>query len=162
MHEDYDTAQICLNGHVVSDVVLSNPQFRQAYCGKCGERTITECLECNAPIRGRYHIPNLVGFYEYNLPHFCQNCGHAFPWTERLLEAATQLANNEESLSEGEKSDFAMSIKEIVRETPIAKVSANRLHALLGKMATRTASAIRDIIVDIASESAKKMIWPND
>lgn len=120
-----------------------------------------ECPECKALIRGKYHIPQVVGFYNYSLPHYCYNCGHAFPWTERALDAATQLANDDGSLSDEEKKEFAVNIKEIVRETPIAKASASRLRALFGKMAGGTASMIREIIVDIVSESAKKVIWPN-
>jgi hypothetical protein len=142
-------------------MAASSPEFRQSYCEKCGEATIMECPSCESAIRGHYHTPGVIGFFDYDVPHFCHNCGEAFPWTKRALEAASELALEDGSLSENESAEFAEKLEDIVRETPKAKASANRVKRLLSKMASGTASAVRDIIVDIASESAKKMIWPD-
>lgn len=158
MKEGYDTAQICLNGHVIAAMAASSPQFQQSFCDKCGEETIMECPECKDTIRGHYHVPGVVGGYDYDLAHFCHNCGKPFPWTTRTLAAASELAKNE--LSEDESEEFDRNLGEIVRETPQAKASASRIKTLLGKMAAGTAKSVREIIVDVASESAKKMLWP--
>ena len=162
MYEGYDTAQICMNGHVVTKSAATSPEFRKKFCDTCGEATTMECLECNAPIQGKYHMPDIVfiGFGDYDPPYYCHNCGKPFPWTTRTLEAAAQLASEDGSLTDDEAAQFEDDLKQIIRESPRAKASANRIQRLLQKMTTVTASAIRDIIVDIASESVKKMILP--
>ena len=42
----YDIAQICLNGHVITEKARGAPEFAQKFCKKCGESTITECQSC--------------------------------------------------------------------------------------------------------------------
>lgn len=39
----YDAAQICMNGHVITRMFHDSPEFRQNFCDKCGEKTITTC-----------------------------------------------------------------------------------------------------------------------
>lgn len=36
----YLTAQVCLNGHMVTSAVEHNPELMQDYCSKCGAKTI--------------------------------------------------------------------------------------------------------------------------
>ena len=160
MREGYDTAQVCLNGHVIASTAGSNPQFHKSFCDKCGEKTTMVCLECNSQIQGHYHVPGVIGFFDYDAPNFCHNCGQPFEWTKRAIGAAEQLASDDESLEENEYEQFKIDIREITRESPQARASANRLKKLFGKMTVGTSSAIRDILVEIASEAAKKMIWP--
>ncbi|EAQ81487.1 hypothetical protein DSM3645_27937 [Blastopirellula marina DSM 3645] len=118
------------------------------------------CPDCQSPIQGHYHCPGVIGFFDYDAPHYCQNCGKAFPWTTRALEAARQLATDDDTLSADESERFAKDLEEITRETPQAKASAGRIKKMLGKMTAGTGAAIRDILIDIASESVRKMIWP--
>lgn len=158
MEKGYDTAQICLNGHVISQMAVSYPDQRQPFCEKCGEPTVMECPDCGAAIRGHYHVPGVVGGFDYDRPGFCHNCGEPYPWTKRAKKAAAQLASQDESLSDDEVGAFENDVDKIIRDTPQAKASAGRVKKLLSKMASRTASEVREIIVDIASESAKKII----
>jgi hypothetical protein len=53
----YDTAQICINGHIINSMSKSHPEHNKKFCDKCGAQTITNCPNCNAPIRGYYHAP---------------------------------------------------------------------------------------------------------
>lgn len=41
MREGYDTAQICLNGHVVTSMSETVPQRMRKFCEQCGEAIIT-------------------------------------------------------------------------------------------------------------------------
>src|SRR4051812_37161199 len=91
IHEGYDTAQVCPNGHVATSMAASYAEHRQPYCEKCGEATIMECPKCSTPIRGHHHTPGVIGSYEYSPPSFCYKCGSAFPWTERKTQAAIDL-----------------------------------------------------------------------
>ncbi len=48
----HDTAQICLNGHVITTHANTSPDLMQKHCDKCGEPTITKCPNCKSDIRG--------------------------------------------------------------------------------------------------------------
>lgn len=50
----YHTSQICLNGHVATDCIDTNPELNQKFCDKCGSETITSCPKCLSKIRGYY------------------------------------------------------------------------------------------------------------
>jgi len=41
-------------------------------------------MACHTPIPGYYHVPGVCGGEgDVPRPDFCQNCGEAFPWTEK-------------------------------------------------------------------------------
>ncbi len=159
IHEGYDTAQICPNGHVTNKMAASSPEFCQPFCAKCGEATITSCPSCKASIRGIYHSPGVIGFFNYSRPAFCFKCGSPFPWTERKQLAAIELFI-EETMNETDRAEFRESVAQIARDTPQAQLASRRINRLLGKIGKETASAIRDILVDIASEAVKKLLMP--
>lgn len=161
MLDGYDTAEICPNGHVSTEMAASYPQHRQPFCERCGEPTITTCPKCQAQIRGHYHAPGVVGFYDYKPPNFCYRCGSAFPWTERKQQAAIELFI-EETQDQKHRQEFRESVEQIIKDTPQAQVASKRINRLLGTIAKGTASLIRDILVDIASEAARKLLMPGD
>ncbi len=55
----YDTAQICLNGHV--GLASSGGHLRDKYCAVCGEPNIIACEDCRTPIKGDYRQEGLEG-----------------------------------------------------------------------------------------------------
>lgn len=155
----YDVAEICLNGHLSNSKTINYPHHCRPYCEKCGEATITACPSCHKQIRGYYHVPGFYGSRDIDTPSFCLNCGKAFPWTERKQQAAIDLFL-EESMDESDRKEFRQSIEQIAKDTPQAQVASKRINRLLGKIGKETASAIRDIIVDMVGEAAKKMLMP--
>jgi hypothetical protein len=160
MAGDYDIAQVCPNGHVANDSVRRYPQHSVAFCETCGEHTMTACQRCSREIRGEYHVSGAFAPSEYVPPSFCYNCGAAFPWTERKIKAAEDLAADSGELSPEELVQFGQNLAPLLNESPQTTVAANRIKKLLLKVGTGTAQGIRDILVDIASEAAKKVIWP--
>jgi hypothetical protein len=152
----YDTAQVCPNGHVANSTMQLLPEMNRKYCEACGEATLTACPGCGHPIRGEF---NGIGFAKYQPPAFCRNCGKPFPWTERTLEAARELASEAENLSAEEQKEFAGTIDDLVRELPRTQGAAMRFKRLATKAGSVTAGALRDVLVDIVSETARKAIW---
>jgi hypothetical protein len=159
-YKGYDVAQICLNGHVVNDSIKVSPEDSKKFCDKCGAVTITNCLKCRQEIQGYYHVPNVLGFHKYAAPAFCYNCGSPFPWTESRLKAAKELAREIEDLSDKEKDILEQSIDEIISDSPKTTLAALRFKKLVAKAGKVAAEALRDILVDIVSETAKKTLWP--
>jgi hypothetical protein len=158
--EGYDIAQICPNGHVSNSTVKWNPLHNQEFCDACGEKTFSTCPHCQSSIRGAYRTAGGT-VCRYNAPSFCINCGRPFPWTERRIRAAKEMLAESGELSPEEVKETESSIEELAKNSPQGQVAATRMKRILSKVGKGTASAVRDILVDIASETAKKVIWPD-
>jgi hypothetical protein len=164
---DYGIAQICLNGHLLTS--KSNVgELVQNFCSNCGESIISTCPHCSTPIRGSYreksHITGIDYRYfngRYLTPSYCYNCGSAFPWTQRSKEAATELINLSNDLSESEKTDFKESIEDLIHDTPKTSIALIKFKKYAAKAGGEIAKGLKDILIDLVSESVKKAIWQN-
>ncbi len=156
----YDVAQICLNGHIINASTQKYPQHNKKYCDKCGEKTITRCPNCNAVIQGEYHVEGIAAFGgELSPPpSFCPNCGNPYPWTEKKIKTAHQMTKELSNLTSEEKELLEKSIDNIIKETPETRLAVTRIKKLLPKVGKEAGNMLRDLVVDIASESAKKML----
>jgi hypothetical protein len=156
-HEDwYDTAQICTNGHVINEQLVSSPHINKKFCDKCGAPTITTCQYCNATIKGAYHTRTTTSSYARK--SFCPDCGKPYLWTEAKLKAAKELADELNKLSLEEREMLKKSIDDIIRDTPQTPVAATRVKKLIVKAGKPAAEAFRKLFIDVASETAKKII----
>lgn len=152
----YDIAQICLNGHVTNDSYKTYPKDNKNYCDICGEKTITSCSKCCKDIRGRFIGEHISGFDK--TPKFCEFCGQAFPWTEKAINATLELVELEGILSEKENEIFVNSLNDVVKDTHTSEVSATKMKLLMKKFGKVTYDTVFKLIVDISSESIKKMM----
>ena len=155
MSDEYDVAQICLNGHVVNEHVRAMPQSCSDYCEVCGAETITKCPSCQQQIRGQYE--GCWGGYE--APPFCISCGKGFPWTEAKISAAAELADELERFDHEDRDLLRRSLDDLLADTPRTQVAAVRFKRLMVKAGKESAEAFRQILVDVLSETAKKAIW---
>ena len=156
----YDVAQICLNGHVINSSTQESPQFNTKFCNRCGQPTTTQCKVCSNSIPGEYHTQGVISLFPFPAPAFCAHCGSRYPWTESRLKAARELTQDNEDLDDADKETLSKSLDDLVKDTPSTPVAANRFKKLMVKVGKEGAGAFRDILVDIASETAKKIIWP--
>jgi hypothetical protein len=78
----YLTAQICLNGHVITNAIEHNPERQQSFCSKCGARTTIKCLNCGTNIRGKLYDEAVVVISGWSPipPSYCHSCGRPYPW----------------------------------------------------------------------------------
>lgn len=93
----YDTMQVCLNGHLITDNYHSSPEFRKNFCTECGETTIIACPNCKTEIKGDYHVPGVLDLSGIStpVPDICENCGTGFPWTTKKKKLAENVKNPE-------------------------------------------------------------------
>lgn len=83
----YETMQVCLNGHTITDSYESSPAMRQSRCDECGEETITRCPNCNTRIRGEYKTEGVVAITGLKEPSdHCHECGEPYPWADDTQE----------------------------------------------------------------------------
>ena len=155
----YEVAQVCLNGHVITGHYNSSPEFRKPYCNKCGSATIHKCPNCEENIQGDYivfGVPPISS--KKHAPVYCSNCGQPFPWTESRLQAARELAEEMEDLYKNE--ELVESLPDLISDNPRTTVAATKWKKALSQVGRYTAEAFREILVDIVSESAKKILFP--
>ncbi len=152
------TAQICVNGHMITSSLETSPELSARFCDRCGAETISECPQCRASIRGYFHVDGVVSLNETRVRAFCHECGNPYPWTEAKLSAAREMADELDELSEEEKEQLKGTLDDLVRDTPRTEVAATRFKKLMAKVGKGAAKAMRDIVVDILSETAKKLI----
>jgi hypothetical protein len=158
----------CLNGHFVSLVnpgqgrrvsmgrlraMAENPQIEvrttQAFCTKCGAKNISECEHCQTLIDHRYPGDVL---------RYCAGCGKPFPWTETALLAAKEYTDELEELSVEDKVTLKATFTDLTVDSPKTEIAASRFKKILRKLAPDVAETIKKTIVEIASETAVKLI----
>jgi hypothetical protein len=159
-YAEHDVAEICLNGHVTTGSSKRNPEFRQKFCSKCGEATTTKCAACNTPIRGEYHVSGVIAVgWEFPAPAFCQGGGTAYPWTQARLMAARELAMELVALEPDEREALAKSLNDLGRDTPRTALAATRFKRLAAKAGSVAASGLKDILIPVVTETAKRYLW---
>lgn len=153
----YKTAQVCLNGHMVTDDT-SHQELRSKHCRQCGVATITVCPKCNSDIRGHYHVDGVVSVVETPVYSFCHECGNPYPWAEAKIKAARDMADELDELSPEDRERLKGTLDDLIRNTPQTEVAATKFKKILTKVAKGSATAMRDIVVNVASETAKKLL----
>lgn len=155
----YRIAQICLNGHCITDSFDAYPEHGQHFCDKCGAATITACPSCGANIRGDYYAPGvlIVGGH-YQVPAYCYSCGKPYPWTQSAIESAVELIQEEEELDATQKEKLASSLPDIISETPKTQVAVVRFKKAMSSAGRFTADALRQFAIDFGCELAKQQL----
>ncbi len=95
----YYDATICENGHVISSYRSNESKF----CPQCGTKTFSVCQKCNSTIQGSCYNDEFVIYEEYQKPYYCSNCGHPFPWTQKILDNAVELLSFDNEIDEFSK-----------------------------------------------------------
>ena len=128
--------QICGNGHITS---LDIEMYSFRFCPQCGSQTFYSCPSCGEPIRGKYFEYDTLFVPEPpdQTPFYCHNCGKPYPWTQKIIDNAIELLSLDENLDPDAKYRSAMSkTGQIVKDS------------------------MRQLLIDIITESAKKIIYP--
>ena len=156
----YRVAEVCLNGHVSTSRADTIPERREKFCSHCGEPTTTQCTVCNSSVRGYYDVPGVITLGAvYEPPAFCHNCGSSFPWTERKILSAVELVEHDASLSPEEIQQFRSDLTELTKDSPKTQIASLRFKNVMSKVGSSVASGVREIIVGVLSDAAKKAIF---
>ena len=152
----WDIAQICIQGHLVSEGVGAFPEHRQAYCRSCGSGTVWSCGSCDEAIRGALMLG--VGVSQYKVPGHCHGCGSPYPWTATRVEAMRELAHELDGLSSEEQEQLAESFEELMTDTPRMELMATRFNRLIKQSAGAGRKALVSLAVTAFTEKAKEFI----
>jgi len=150
----HDIAQICENGHVITTMAKGIPEKRQPFCDRCGAPTLMECRNCQKAIRGESNAM----YDSWRFPGYCPQCGSAYPWTEKNLAAAADLIDLEAQLSAQAKAELKKDLGELGSDSPRSKVAALKMAKFIKVAAPEIGTAMREIVVSVASEAVKKQM----
>jgi hypothetical protein len=89
---------------------------------------------------------------------FCGNCGMPYPWTERKLSAAAELLAEDETLNATEKEQLTDSLTEMTSENPRTTLAATKFKKLAAKAGRGLGDALQKTLVNVLSETAKKVM----
>jgi hypothetical protein len=161
-----DTAQFCINGHFITAYATSQPERKQNFCDACGAETIDACPHCGTTFEGAIHNATMGGRSvaaftpSTTPPPFCGECGAALPWTRQRLQAAADLTDLQQSLTDDEKALLKKSLDDLIRDTPQTTVAALRLKQFGAKAGKSALDGFRSILISVVSETAKKILFP--
>jgi hypothetical protein len=154
----FDTALICENGHVRTSILKTSPEAYAKFCNECGAETLSRCPNCQADIRGAYHVPGVLGLFEYHAPKYCHACGNAYPWTATRLRVIKEIASQSAGLSPKEREELSRSIDDLVRDTPRTEWAAREFKRLMKKVPAETWEAMKPFLVQVVVDAAKKYL----
>ena len=153
--DGYYTALVCPNGHVTTSSLELSPEKDQPHCSECGQGTIRECPACGAEIHGS---PGGKVMWGYAPPKYCHACGAPYPWTAAALAAGNELAEILEGLSPTDRKSLVASFDDLTRDTPRTAVAVLRTKSLLSRLTREGATALRQILVAVATDEVKRQM----
>jgi len=106
-----------------------------------------------------FHVEGVFGLSgKTKAPEYCADCGRPYPWTASKLDAARAMADELDGLTEAQRLTLKASIDDIAGETPTTQVAVVRVKKLISQVPSVAGEAIRKLVVDVASETAKKLL----
>lgn len=154
----YTNAKICLNGHVVS----LDSKNEDTFCSRCGAETFSVCQNCGAPIRGYYYVEDIIMFEptDYKKPYYCYKCGAPYPWTQKILDNAVELLSLDDELDSSSKELIKSAIPDLIVDTPTTPIAIAKYHKGIANAGQIIKGSLRQLLIDVISETAKKTLFP--
>lgn len=153
----YLSAEVCLNGHVITGAIEDEPEKTSKFCGECGAATIHSCPKCSAGLQGDHVYGNTVTWM-IAPKGYCGSCGAAFPWTTTKIAAAKEHAGEIEGLDAAERAKLQEAIEDLATGGPRTELGASRFKRLMEKVGKPAASGLYKLVLDVVTEAAKKTI----
>jgi len=119
-----DVMQVCMHGHVITDLLHAYPDRGLSHCDRCGAPTMERCATCGQEIPGAVHVQGFVAAGRSLPPEFCSSCGAAFPWNRKPEPGVT--------------SDSMASLEKLLRRLPLV------IRQLRSRHGTRPAFQVAD------------------
>lgn len=165
---EIDTAQICINGHIINLSCKYDPIACSDYCPQCGEKTIIKCPHCFAPIRGNKYTETPVWLdvtdteiiHEvYQIPAFCPKCGSPYPWTESLLQEADTIIDSFDELTEEQRKLLKDKFPDLLTDTPRTISSALTFSKLINGLTSVGSSVGKGFLINLLEKHVPETIF---
>ena len=93
---------------------------------------------------------------------YCLHCGKPFPWTQSKLAAVRAIAEESEALDTQDREQLDAILPDLIAktETPRTQLAIVKLKKLIKKGGSAFAEALRKTLIDVVSESVKRVLFP--
>ena len=120
-----------------------------------------QCPSCNATIPGKYHADGVISLRKYSPPPptFCPECGKPFPWTQRKIQNAIELANEFDELEPADREKLSLTLDDLIVETPKTELAVTRFKKVAKKLGKDSYEAFKSVVTDLVSETIKKSLF---
>ncbi len=155
--------KICLNGHQIDTCydMTDNPNNPE-YCEECGKKVISACPSCSEPILGAYVSSFYLSLdFSCAIPNYCKHCSKPYPWTELVINTTEEILSLDDAITENDKSLINDSISDLLVDTPKTKLAIAKFKKGLSSTSSIVKDSLRELLVDVISETAKKAIFPD-
>jgi hypothetical protein len=152
----FEPAQVCENGHMVNSSTRTRTTLNKRFCSDCGAPTLTECPACGTDIQGTHHYETNLGKVPYSRSHplsYCHECGAAYPWTERALQAARETAQI--YLSPEDAETVEKNLPDVAHQTARTKIAAHLIQRAFSKGGDAAWEIFKATAAVFATEEAK-------
>lgn len=154
---------ICTKGHQLGYLFFEYPD--EKYCELCGSSLISSCQNCNKVITGWINNSS-EDFIDFppdsmDVPKFCKFCGDPYPWTKQIIDDSVELLALDADLSDDDKKLIKDSIPDLIIESSSTPLAEAKFKKGISSAALFVKDAIRNLLVDVVSETVKKSIFPN-
>jgi len=158
---DFEVAQICLNGHLITPTAANHPGHRMKFCDRCGAETTMACPSCGAFIRGASTVALAFEGWRAtcHVPLYCPECGEPYPWTTKRLAAAREAVELLD-MDEIEKERLAEDLERITINTPSTAPAAMRVQEVFKTLGQEAGAVMREVVTSLACEAAKRFLLP--
>jgi hypothetical protein len=140
---------ICKNGHYLKC-------YDGKFCPNCGAETIDSCPNCSEKIP---FLDQSAIIQDYKIPSYCFKCGSPYPWTTTLLDTARTIVHEDELLQDEQITEWCDCFPDIICQTPKTQLALIRYKKMVDKAASTTVNALKDLLVDVVSETIKKQLF---
>ena len=158
--DKYKIAIVCRNGHLITEKSSTGDTSSEKFCSICGAENISVCDVCAAPIRGELDMPGAYMVYP-GVPAYCIFCGNPYPWIDNVIEKTKYLISLDEILSDEDKLALVNSTVSILSESNTTAIDVSIFKKLTEKASKFVRDALYKFTVDVASETAKKLLFPD-
>ena len=154
----YDVQEVCLNGHLITSFAKSQPESRRAHCSSCGEKTISACTSCSAPLRGHRHLSGVISLGFDDVDRFCDSCGALMPWTERGLTSVLEIAAMSAAINETEQETLRDTLRALMVPSAQTELAALKLRRAISRLDEYERAALLRTLKVHATEGAKEAL----
>ncbi|WDA69233.1 DUF2321 domain-containing protein [Lactococcus lactis] len=155
--------KICLNGHQITTCFeMDDSSDNSEYCQECGKKVISACPNCSKPILGAYISDFILDFdFSCAIPKYCRYCSNPYPWTELVINTTKEILSLEDGINESDKTLINDSIPDLLVDTPKTNLAIVKFKKGFASTSAIVKESLRELLVDIISETAKKAIFPD-
>lgn len=141
MVDKYNVMHVCINGHILS-VYRKTIELTEKYCTLCGLDIISQCQSCKTQING-----SLVDWpTSPDIPYYCKDCSHPFPWTLNIIENSIELAEMDENLDSKTREIIKNAIPHLITDSPTSAVNIGKFNKVLEKTTPQTKALFKELL----------------